>query len=144
MAVTLIGEKIAKVGLEFLYTGALSDCKDCKLRNVCFALDEGKQYKIIRVRDVKHDCEIHEGGARVVEVEKTDMQMLVESRLGIAGSTMTYTPRDRCLNFACDRYRLCFPLFVKPGERFKITSVVSEVQCPEGLKLAEVRLAKNE
>lgn len=144
MVVTLIGEKIAKVGSEFIYCGPLSECKDCRLRNVCFALDEGRRYKITRVREVKHDCDIHEGGARVVEVEKSDTPAIIETRLAINGSTLTFTIREPCTNLGCEKYRECFPQYLKNGERLKIVSVDSEVICPEGSRLTEVKLSRNE
>lgn len=144
MAVTLIGEKIAKVGSEFIYCGPLSECKDCRLRNVCFALDEGKLYRITKVRDVKHDCDIHEGGARVVEVERCETPLLLESRLAINGSTITYTLKEQCLNLGCEYYRYCFPNYLKGGEKLRIITVGKDILCPEGIKLTEVKLVRND
>ncbi|PJB22268.1 MAG: hypothetical protein CO114_00925, partial [Euryarchaeota archaeon CG_4_9_14_3_um_filter_38_12] len=68
--VTLVGEKIAKKDNEFIYIGSLPECRGCKLKTVCFNLDEGRRYKITNIRDIHHDCKIHEGGVRIVEVEK--------------------------------------------------------------------------
>jgi hypothetical protein len=144
MAVTLIGEKIAKVGSEFIYCGPLPECKDCRLKNVCFALDEGKMYRITRVRDVKHDCEIHDGCARVVEVERTETPLIVESRIAISGSTFTYSARDNCFNLGCESFRLCFPQHLKGGEKLKIIAVGTDISCPEGNRLTEVKLSRTE
>lgn len=144
MAVTLIGEKIAKVGSEFIYCGPLTECKDCRLKNVCFALDEGKRYRITKVRDVKHDCDVHENGARVVEVQKCETPLLVESRIAINGSTLTYSMREPCLNIGCEHFRLCFPQYVKDGEKLKIIAVGTEVNCPVGTKLTEIKLIRTD
>ena len=35
--VTLIGEKLAKKDFEFIYLGPINDCRNCKLKTVCFA-----------------------------------------------------------------------------------------------------------
>jgi len=144
MMVTLIGEKLAKIGYEFIYWGPISECRDCRLKNVCFALDEGRRYRITKVRDVKHDCEVHEGGARVVEVEKTETPVVVESQYGIAGSTLSYQARLPCLNLGCQYYRLCFPLGFKGGERLRVSVVEREITCPEGQKLVEVKSFRSE
>jgi len=68
--VTLIGEKLAKENDEFIYLGPQNDCKNCKLKTVCFNLKQGSQYKIIKVRDKRHNCNVHEGNAAVVEVQE--------------------------------------------------------------------------
>ena len=68
--VTLIGEKLAKENEEFIYIGPQNDCKNCKLKTVCFNLKQGSQYKIIKVRDKRHNCSVHEGSAAVIEVQE--------------------------------------------------------------------------
>ena len=68
--VTLIGEKLAKENGEFIYLGPQNDCKNCKLKTVCFNLKQGGYYKITKVRDKKHSCNVHEGCAAVVEVQE--------------------------------------------------------------------------
>jgi uncharacterized protein (UPF0179 family) len=68
--VTLIGEKIAEENMEFVYIGPNNDCRNCKLKNVCFNLKVGRRYKITNVRDKKHSCNVHEGPAVVVEVKQ--------------------------------------------------------------------------
>ena len=144
MTVTLIGEKIAKVGSEFIYCGPIPDCRDCRLKNVCFALDEGRRYRITKVRDVKHECIVHEDGARVVEVEKTETPYLAETRLALSGSMITFAPRESCRNLACENYRTCYPAGLKEGDKLKIVTVGAEVQCPAGLKLTDIRLSKGD
>jgi uncharacterized protein (UPF0179 family) len=144
MTVTLIGERIAKIGFEFVYCGPIPECRECRLKNVCFALDEGRTYRITKVRDVKHECEVHEGGARVVEVEKTETPIVLDTRLAINGSTVTYSPREPCMNLGCTFFRLCFPQFIKDGEKLKVTLVGGDVTCSEGGKLTEVRISRGE
>jgi uncharacterized protein (UPF0179 family) len=68
--VTLIGEKLAKENDEFIYLGPQNDCKNCKLKTVCFNLKTGGRYKITKVRDKRHSCSLHEGNAAVVEVQE--------------------------------------------------------------------------
>ena len=66
--VTLIGEKLAKKDAEFIYLGPNNECRNCKLKTVCFNLKPGRIYKITNIRDKKHNCNIHEGNAVIIEV----------------------------------------------------------------------------
>ena len=47
--VTLIGEKLAIEDAEFTYLGPQNDCRNCKLKTVCFNLKPGRRYKITTV-----------------------------------------------------------------------------------------------
>jgi uncharacterized protein (UPF0179 family) len=68
--VTLIGEKLANEGAEFLYLGPNNGCRNCKLKTVCFNLKTGKKYKITKIRDKRHNCNIHDENVQVVEVQE--------------------------------------------------------------------------
>ncbi len=137
--VTVVGELQCKRGFEFVYGGPLAECRDCKVRNICFHLDENKWYKVTEVRDVHHDCKIHEGGVRVVEVERIPTRAALPSRLAIDGATVTYEESD-CNRFGCPNYKFCHPLSTFSGMRFKITAVdVKELDCQRGDKLKAVR-----
>ena len=67
--VTLIGEKLAKKDEEFIYIGPNNECRNCKLKTVCFNLKPGRKYRITNIRDKRHNCNVHEGTAAVVEVQ---------------------------------------------------------------------------
>ncbi len=136
--VTLVGEQLAKKDNSFIYMGSLSECKDCKLKNVCFNLEEGCRYKITNVRDVRHDCKIHEGGVRIVEVEKTPLPAAVEAKKAVEGETISINPD--CKNIGCEFYFLCCPVGIKPGMKFRISKVKDDISCPEKKKLKEVLL----
>jgi uncharacterized protein (UPF0179 family) len=139
VTITLIGEHQAKTGEEFVYRGPLTECRDCKLKAVCFNLDAGSVYRITVMRDVHHECKIHEEGVRVVEVEKVPMRCAVGKKYAIEGSVIT--PEDvRCKNLGCEKYRLCHPLGLERNAKYKVTVIKGEVECPEGNKLVEVEL----
>ena len=53
--VTLVGERLANEDEEFVYLGPNNECKNCKLKTVCFNLKPGRQYKIIKVREKQHN-----------------------------------------------------------------------------------------
>ncbi len=56
VVITLIGEHQAKEGEQFVYRGPLTECRECKLKAVCFNLDPGSMYRIKKIRDVHHEC----------------------------------------------------------------------------------------
>ena len=68
--VTLVGEQLAVEGEEFTYLGSNNECRNCQLKTVCFNLKPGRKYRITKLRDKHHDCNIHEGKVIVVEVEE--------------------------------------------------------------------------
>ncbi|UCE81100.1 MAG: UPF0179 family protein [Methanobacteriota archaeon] len=138
--VTVVGNKQCKEGFEFVFGGPLAECRDCKVRNVCFHLEENRRYKVRSVRDVQHDCRIHEDGVRVVEVEKIPLRAAIPARVALEGAMLTFED-TRCGNLSCANYRACRPLGASEGMRFKITSVDNnDVKCDKGLKLKAVLL----
>jgi len=137
--ITLVGEKQSTEGYEFIYMGPLSDCRECRLKTVCFNLEEGRRYRITKIRDVHHECKVHEGGVRVVEVEKIPVNAALNAKLAIEGSMITFEPLE-CKNLGCDHYRLCHPLGVKAKSKYKILRVKKEIKCPEGKKIKEVEM----
>lgn len=139
VTITLIGEHQAKEGDRFVYRGPLTECRDCKLKAVCFNLDVGATYRITAIRDVKHECKIHEEGVRVVEVEKMPLRCAVGQKFALEGSTVA-VEEIRCRNIGCERYRLCHPLGMERNAKHRVQSVKGEVDCPEGFRLVEVEL----
>ena len=139
VAVTLIGEKQAKEGRMFLFVGPLTECRDCKLKTVCFNLEEGRTYIITSVRNVHHDCRVHEGGVRVVEVEKAPIRTAVPPRNALEGTTLNWEDKS-CLNVGCHHYHLCGPKGMKPGEKYRVVKVIGYIECPDSQQLKEVML----
>jgi len=48
--VTLIGVRMAKPDVEFIFKGKSRDCNGCNLKSTCMNLDEGGHYKIVGIR----------------------------------------------------------------------------------------------
>ncbi len=137
MMVTLVGERQVKEGNEFIYLGSLTDCKDCKLKGVCFNLEEGRKYRIKGVRGVRHECKIHEGGVRVVEVERAPLTVATNGKSAIEGSVITFEVPN-CNETMCETYRLCHPIAFKNGIKAKIIGVGRDLACSRGYGLKEV------
>lgn len=138
--VTLIGERQVKEGNEFVYTGPLSECKDCRLKGVCFNLEEGKRYRISSVRMLHHTCRVHEDGVRVVEVETVPVDAVVSVKSAVEGSTVTLE-FPKCGEIGCEHYRLCHPLGLKDRQKATIIEVKKKVNCPQKRPLKRVKLA---
>ncbi|OYT60348.1 hypothetical protein B6U71_00955 [Euryarchaeota archaeon ex4484_178] len=127
--ITLIGKALAEEGLEFQYRGPLMECRTCKLKNVCFNLDEGKWYRITKIRDKEHDCKIHEGGKVVtVEVEEIPVPIIISAKNVVEGETITYKPVS-CRDTKCEYYPLCHPIGLREGDKIKIVKVLENVEC---------------
>ncbi|MFQ6106966.1 MAG: UPF0179 family protein [Thermoplasmata archaeon] len=137
--VTLVGEKQVKEGNEFVYSGPLSECKDCRLKGVCFNLEEGKRYRISSVRTLHHNCRVHEEGVRVVEVEVVPVDTAVDVKSAVEGSTITLKFPD-CREIGCEHYRLCHPIGLKNRQKATIIEVIGRVDCPQKRPLKRVRL----
>lgn len=136
---TVIGKSLAKEGLTFTYMGPLSNCKECKVKNICFHLERGRKYRIMSSRDVLHECVIHEEGVVVVEVEEVPLNAVINKKLAIEGSTIT-VELPKCRERRCEHYRLCIPLGVDSGQKKKVMKVVKKVECAAGHDRVEVEL----
>ncbi len=139
VTVTLVGETQAKEGQMFVFVGPLTECRDCRLKTVCFNLQEGRTYIIKSVRTIHHDCKVHEGGVRVVEVEKAPIRTTIPARAALEGTTYAWQGKE-CQNLGCSRYILCTPKGMKAAEKYRVVKVVGYVDCPDGEVLKEVVL----
>lgn len=138
--VTLVGEKYAKKDNLFIYRGPLSDCRECKVKTVCFNLEVGRKYIIKEVRQMHHTCKIHEGGVRAVEYEKMPINYALNSDGAIEKARITINDRDDCPNRGCENYKLCFPIGLKTGSQYEIREIKDNVTCSEDKKLKTVLL----
>jgi uncharacterized protein (UPF0179 family) len=137
--VTVVGERQCKKGFEFVFGGPMADCRDCKVKNVCFHLDPGRVYRVTEVRNVHHECKVHEEGVRVVEVEKLPTRSSLPAKSAVEGAMVTFEESD-CNVIGCANYRLCKPAGASEGMRFRILSVEGDIDCPKGKVLKTVLL----
>lgn len=137
--VTVVGERQCRKGFEFVFGGPLSECRECKVKNVCFHLEPNRLYRVTEVRDVHHECKVHEEGVRVVEVEKLPTRTAMNAKAAIEGSMVTFEEAD-CELIGCPSYRICKPAGAAEGMRFRIASVEGEMECRKGKNLRIVLL----
>lgn len=135
MIVTLIGRKLAKEGVEFTYVGITKRCRSCRLKTVCSNLEEGRKYKITKVRDKVHRCDLH-GEVVAVEVEKLPIEANIKKEQAEA-TAIEFHP-IKCEFIGCKEYEHCSP-GVKE-KKYKILKIVGDVKCPKGYELKKVLL----
>ena len=137
--VTLIGEKLAKIDEDFIYLGPQNDCRNCKLKTVCFNLKQGRHYKITNIRDKRHNCNVHEGAAAVVEVQELPIYTSIDKKLS-EGDT-TKIDKEKCKSIGCPSYDLC-DIVLHKDKKYKIVKIYEDVDCPMGLSLKRAELVE--
>ncbi|WP_048152165.1 UPF0179 family protein [Palaeococcus ferrophilus] len=143
MVVTLVGEKLAKPGVEFIFYGPADPCRTCKLARVCVGnLEKGRRYKVVRIRNIEHSCPLHEGKVRVVDVVEPAIDIAIEPRYAIVGSKMR-------LSFVnCndeDKREVIRPEGLFEGDTVKIVELVGDIECGgKHYKIARVMREKEE
>lgn len=137
--VTLIGEKIAIEENEFIYIGPNNECRNCKLKTVCFNLKPGRKYKITSVREKRHNCSIHEGNAAVVEVQELPIITAVDKKFS-EGENVKFE-NEPCRSIGCINFKLC-NINLNKDKNYKITKVYENIECPLGYELKKVELSE--
>ncbi len=137
--VTLIGSLLAEVDTEFLYIGPLSECKNCKLKTVCFNLTPGHVYKITSIREKHHPCQIHAQDVVVVEVEKQPIITAIPTKeqptASIEGEKIF------CPHIGCDHYDLCTNPAVQEGKTYTVKKNLGKMSCLCNHDLYKVELS---
>ena len=137
--ITLVGVTQARIGNRFYFIGPLTECKECRLRGVCFNLEPGSMYEVVALRDAVHECPVHEGSVRAVEVERKPIIAAVQSKLAIDGSTVTFENK-RCDNIGCENRAYCVSICIKDSTKLRITDVLGDIECPNGENIKLVKL----
>lgn len=134
--VTLVGERWAEEGKEFAYLGIGEECSRCRLKGVCSNLKVGHTYRIKKVRDKKHQCKIHEGGVRAVEIEELPIVAAVRGEI-FEGATVPYKKMN-CDNRGCENFNYCH-LLIKE-KNYRVAELIEKIECPKGFNLKKVIL----
>ncbi|RLG67183.1 MAG: hypothetical protein DRO11_10425 [Methanobacteriota archaeon] len=135
--VTLIGEKLAIKNAEFIYIGPNNECKNCKLKTVCFNLKKGRRYRITNIRDKKHACNLHEGWAAVVEVQELPIVTSIDKK--IPEGSKTRINKEECNSIGCKHYETCNVTLNKDKE-YIVTKIIEDIKCPLGYNLQKAEL----
>ena len=124
--VTLIGDRLAEEGREFVYDGEAGGCEGCPYRSQCLNLTEGRRYRVTAIRDNAQllDCAMHDSGVRAVEVEPAPVRANVASRGAYAGSKAEL--EGPCPYTECPSHEFCVPDGADFETEYRIAEVVGE------------------
>jgi len=140
--ITILGVGCARIGYKFYFSGSVAECSGCQYSDVCMKnLEPGRVYVVRQVKDKELPCRIHEGSGRVVEVEESDVEAVLENRLAIQDAVITFAPMI-CLNMICRSYEKCVPIGLLAEDRCKIVEVKEPIGCPQKLELVLVLLRR--
>jgi uncharacterized protein (UPF0179 family) len=137
--VTLIGEKLAKNETEFIYIGPNNECRNCKLKTVCFNLKIGRKYKITNIREKRHSCNLHDGTVAVVEVQEMPILTAIEKK-HTEGDKTKISNRE-CRNIGCENYELC-NITSNKDKTFVIKKIIDSLDCPDGIELQKAEISE--
>ncbi|MGQ4555260.1 UPF0179 family protein [Halobellus sp. GM3] len=121
--VTLIGDRLATPGTEFVYEGESTACEGCPYRKQCLNLTEGVRYEVTGVRESGQllDCAVHDTGVRAVEVEPAAIAANVASKGAYAGSKVNLP--GPCPHTECPSHEYCVPEGADFETEYRISTV---------------------
>jgi uncharacterized protein (UPF0179 family) len=124
--VTLVGERLATPGREFVFEGEAPGCEGCPYRSQCLGLTEGARYRVTAVRENARtlDCALHDVGVRAVEVEPASVPVNVASRGAYAGSRASLA--GDCPHTDCPSHQYCVPDGAEFDREYRITEVLGD------------------
>ena len=140
--ITFIGVKQAREGYTFIHQGHSPHCGRCEYFQVCIKnLEVGRVYEIIGLREKIFPCELHEAGARVVEVIESDISTSIPMRHAIEGAVITYHPQE-CNMQTCEYHEICFSPGLRKGDRCTIVKIIENIPCPKDFSLVRIVLRR--
>ena len=123
--VTLIGERLAETGAEFVYGGESEACAGCPYRGQCLNLTEGRRYRVTGIRDSGTlECAVHASGVTAVEVEPAPVLANVSSNAAYAGSKVAL--EGPCPYTECPSHEFCEPAGADVDDEHRIAEVVGD------------------
>lgn len=140
--ISLIGIDLAREGLEFTFVGPLVGCAECRIKNVCFNLDPGRSYKVLKVREKENPCFVFNQD-KVATVELEELPETAHMQYGKKlqeGSSVTLKSMN-CDHLSCPNIEKCNLIHMREGTRGVINKVEGKLECPKGYDMRKVSLA---
>ena len=124
--VTLIGERLAEEGVEFVYGGESTACEGCPYRKQCLNLTEGRRYRIASIRENAStlDCAVHDIGVTAVEVEPVAITANVATESAFAGNQVSL--EGPCPHTECPSHEFCEPAGMNFDETARIDEILGD------------------
>ncbi len=138
--ITLIGVDLAKTDEIFTFIGSLTGkCDECRIRNVCFNLEEGKKYKIINVREQVNPCFVYnENKVSTIEVEEVDDTYNIQNSKRLMEGSSIELKSMKCDFLTCPFIEKCNLLNIKKTKKIVVKKIVKKIKCPKGYDMREV------
>jgi len=136
----MIQKEQAVVGHEFVFLGPSAECKECRVKSACLNQSDGRQYRVIKVRNVTHDCPLNGDVVRVVEVEASAPPASLDVNAAREGSIVSFQKRT-CDEVFCDNFALCQPRGLDSGAKIQILEVRGKLDCTRGHRLVAAKVA---
>lgn len=128
--ITLLGRDQAREGHRFIYSGPMQECRECQLKNICFNLEKGRRYRVVKVRDKEHKCSVFSNGVKVVEIEQVHFHAGVSKSMVVEGSVIKFQSLG-CGILGCENWFLTHPPGVDEGTRIKVLKILGDVKCSD-------------
>ena len=128
--ITIVGEAYAHEGSEFIYIGMNEICTSCPVCKVCHNLVLGRRYKVTAVRDPVHECGVHEGNARTVEVVPALIPARIALSSNVSPSRNTSFVYNPPCNERCEYVFQCHAPGLVKGQRYIIREIETEEMQP--------------
>lgn len=140
--ISLIGLDLAKEGLEFKFVGPQVGCSKCRIKGVCFNLEQGKTYRITKVRDKENPCFVfNHDKVATVELEEVKEYLNIPSGKRLhEGSSITAKSME-CDHYTCPNLETCNLVFDREGRKAVIKKIEGKVDCPKGYDLKRVQIS---
>ncbi|MEM0158238.1 MAG: UPF0179 family protein [Thermoplasmataceae archaeon] len=137
--ISLIGVDLAREGLAFTFVGPLAGCAECRVKNVCFNLDSGRSYRIVKVRDKENPCFVfNKDKVSVVEVEELPEYFNIQFGKKLQeGSSLTLRSMS-CDHYSCPNIEKCNLLHYREGSKIIIKKIGEKIECPKGYDMRQV------
>ena len=139
-SVTMIQKEQAQIGHEFVYLGPGTQCQDCRVKAACLNQSPRRRYKVVKLRDVTHDCLLNGDVVRVVEVEPSAPPASLDFNSAREGSIVIYQSSG-CWDLSCSHYFLCHPGGLESGQKIQVLEVGDRLDCALGRELVAVKVA---
>ena len=139
-SVTMIQKEQAQIGHEFVYLGPGTQCQDCRIKSACLNQSPRRRYRVVKLRDVLHECMLSGDVVRVVEVEPSAPPVSLEFNAAREGSIVVYQSGG-CLDISCDHYFLCHPGGLESGQKIQVLKTGEKLNCALGRDLVAVKVA---
>lgn len=141
--ITLIGKDLAEEGTSFIFYGPAEECASCRFKSSCVdSLEVNRKYIIKRVRDNEQSCPVHDENKVVpVEIVRSNINLLTNSKNIFEGSTFSFTPLD--CDEDCEFHDQCFPEGLFEGDKCIVVknNGKHDGECKKGYHLNNITLS---